>query len=36
MAITGSKVSPPLMESMIVLGKDEALKRIDNAIKFLG
>jgi glutamyl-tRNA synthetase len=35
MAITGSKVSPPLMESMIVLGKDEALKRIDNAIKFL-
>ena len=33
MAITGSKVSPPLMESMLVLGKDETLKRIDNAIK---
>lgn len=32
MAITGSKVSPPLMESMLVLGKDESLKRIDNAI----
>ena len=36
MAITGSKVSPPLMESMLVLGKDETTKRIDNAIKFLG
>ena len=32
MAITGSKVSPPLMESMLVLGKDETLKRLDNAI----
>ncbi|MBZ0134858.1 MAG: glutamate--tRNA ligase [Planctomycetes bacterium] len=36
MAITGSKVSPPLMESMLVLGKDETLKRIDNAIQKLG
>lgn len=35
MAITGSKVSPPLMESMLVLGKDETLKRIDNAINKL-
>lgn len=35
MAITGSKVSPPLMESMLVLGKEETLKRIDNAIKTL-
>ena len=35
MAITGSKVSPPLMESMIVLGKDEALKRIDNALRIV-
>jgi len=34
-AITGATVSPPLMESMIVLGKDETLKRIDNALKFL-
>ncbi|MEZ5991240.1 MAG: glutamate--tRNA ligase [Planctomycetota bacterium] len=33
MAITGSKVSPPLMESMLVLGKDETLKRILNALK---
>lgn len=32
MAITGSRVSPPLMESMLVLGKEESLKRIDNAI----
>ncbi|MCC6573540.1 MAG: glutamate--tRNA ligase [Planctomycetes bacterium] len=35
-AVTGSKVSPPLIESMLVLGQDEVLKRIDNAIKFLG
>jgi glutamyl-tRNA synthetase len=35
-AITGSKVSPPLVESVRVLGKEEALKRIDNAIAFLG
>ena len=36
MAITGSKVSPPLMESMLVLGKDATLKRIARAITFLG
>jgi len=34
-AITGAPVSPPLMESMLVLGKTETLKRIDNALKFL-
>jgi len=35
-AVTGSKVSPPLMESMRVIGKDESLRRIDNALKFIG
>ena len=35
MAITGSKVSPPLMESMLVLGQEETLKRLDRAIEFL-
>lgn len=34
-AITGSNVSPPLMESMIVLGQDETLKRLDKAMDFL-
>lgn len=32
MAITGKKVSPPLNESMVILGKEECLRRI-NAIK---
>lgn len=31
-AITGSRVSPPLVGSIQILGTDEALKRIDNAI----
>ncbi|MBX3460675.1 MAG: glutamate--tRNA ligase [Planctomycetes bacterium] len=35
MAITGSRVSPPLMESIRVLGKEEALRRIDAAINAL-
>lgn len=34
-AITGSKVSPPLFESMEILGKDESLKRIEAAEKLL-
>lgn len=36
MAITGSKVSPPLMESMLVLGKESTLKRLDTAISRVG
>jgi glutamyl-tRNA synthetase len=32
-AITGSKVSPPLFESMEILGRDEALARVDHAIE---
>lgn len=35
MAVTGSRVSPPLVESLLVLGQDETLKRLDNALKFL-
>lgn len=31
-AITGRTVSPPLFESMEVLGRDEVLARVDNAI----
>jgi glutamyl-tRNA synthetase len=31
-AITGRKATPPLLESMVILGKDESLKRMDKAI----
>ena len=31
-AVTGSKVSPPLFGSLRVLGQEESLKRIDRAI----
>jgi glutamyl-tRNA synthetase len=34
-ALTGSNVSPPLFESMDVLGKDEVLARVDAAIQKL-
>ena len=34
-AITGQKVSPPIFESMDVIGRDESLRRIENAIKIL-
>jgi hypothetical protein len=30
--VTGSSVSPPLYESMVVLGKSEVLARIDEAL----
>mgnify|MGYP003310253007 FL=1 len=32
MAVTGSKVSPPLMGSIIALGTEKALERTDKAI----
>jgi len=32
-AVTGKKATPPLLESMIILGKDESLKRIDKALE---
>lgn len=35
-AVTGQRVSPPLMESMQIVGKDEVLRRIDQAIALLG
>jgi glutamyl-tRNA synthetase len=34
-AVTGSTVSPPLYESMEILGKDEALARVDSALSKL-
>jgi glutamyl-tRNA synthetase len=35
LAVTGQKVSPPLIESMEVVGKDTVLVRIDRAIQLL-
>ena len=35
-AISGKNVTPPLFGSLIVLGKEETLKRIDTAIGLLG
>lgn len=32
-AISGQRVTPPLNESMIILGKEETLKRLNNAAK---
>ena len=34
-AITGSRVSPPLFESMQILGKNETMERITSAIEYL-
>ncbi len=34
-AVTGQKVSPPLLESMEVLGKETVMKRLRNAIEIL-
>ncbi len=34
-AITGQRVSPPLIESMAIIGKDEVLERVRNAIEVL-
>jgi glutamyl-tRNA synthetase len=35
MAVTGQKVSPPLIESMAIIGKHEVLKRIEQAAESL-
>jgi len=35
-AVTGQKVSPPLFDSMEIIGKEKTLERIDQAIKMLG
>jgi glutamyl-tRNA synthetase len=34
-AVTGQTVSPPLFESMEIVGKDKVLERVKNAIKIL-
>jgi glutamyl-tRNA synthetase len=34
-AVTGQKISPPLFESMEIIGKAEVLKRMKNAISLL-
>jgi glutamyl-tRNA synthetase len=34
-AITGQRVSPPLIESMQIIGKDEVLHRIEQAVAIL-
>ncbi|MCC6986723.1 MAG: hypothetical protein IT309_09850 [Anaerolineales bacterium] len=34
-AVTGQKVSPPLFESMEIIGRDVCLQRIQNAIDVL-
>jgi glutamyl-tRNA synthetase len=34
-AITGQKVSPPLFESMEIIGKDTVLRRLNNAVAIL-
>jgi glutamate--tRNA ligase len=33
MAVTGSKVSPPLIGSILILGADKACARVQNALK---
>jgi glutamyl-tRNA synthetase len=34
-AVTGQKVSPPLLESMAIIGKEKVLERINNAVETL-
>ena len=34
-AITGQRVSPPLIESMVIIGKDKVLERVGHAIEIL-
>ena len=34
-AVTGQKVSPPLFESMAIIGKEKVLERLQNAIEIL-
>ena len=34
-AITGKTVSPPLFESMVVLGQEEAVRRVENGLAAL-
>lgn len=34
-AVTGQKVSPPLFETMEIIGKEEVIRRLENAIQLL-
>jgi glutamyl-tRNA synthetase len=34
-AVTGQKVSPPLFESMEIIGREKCLQRVKNAIEVL-
>jgi glutamyl-tRNA synthetase len=34
-AVTGQKVSPPLFESMAIIGKEEVLERVNHAVTML-
>jgi glutamyl-tRNA synthetase len=34
-AVTGQKVSPPLFESMEIIGRESVLQRLQNAIQIL-
>jgi glutamyl-tRNA synthetase len=34
-AVTGQKVSPPLFESMEIIGKEKVLERLNRAIQLL-
>ncbi|HRQ33978.1 MAG TPA: hypothetical protein PLM89_12840, partial [Anaerolineales bacterium] len=34
-AVTGQKVSPPLFESMEIIGREKSLRRLRNAIEIL-
>jgi glutamyl-tRNA synthetase len=34
-AVTGQKVSPPLFESMEIIGKEKVLERLQKAIEIL-
>jgi glutamyl-tRNA synthetase len=34
-AVTGQKVSPPLFESMEIIGREKVLERLQKAIKIL-
>lgn len=34
-AVTGQRVSPPLFESMVIVGRDEVLQRVKNAVSIL-
>jgi hypothetical protein len=35
LAVTGQSVSPPLYESMLALGRDQVLARLDEALAIL-